>query len=194
MHILVDKSKEFGCGGSLINSQYVITAGHCVSHRTAEKILISVRLGEFDTSTNIDCDSTFVKPVCAPAPLDINIEQIIVHETYDPRIKNSHDDIALLRLEENVTFSDYISPICLPSEDSFNFDEALAGIVLSVAGWGAIEKASSSDKKLIVKLIALSNDECSKKYSKSTIISRQFCAGGQGQKGSLFFFTISNTY
>lgn len=189
LYILVDQSREFGCGGSLINSQYVVTAGHCVSHRTAEKMLIRVRLGEFDTSTNIDCDNTLIKPECAPAALDINIEQIIVHENYDPRNKNNHNDIGLLRLEEIVIFSDYISPICLPSKDSFN----LAGVVLSVAGWGETEKVIRSNKKLKVKLTALSNDECSKKYSNSSITSQQFCAGGQGKKGSLFF-TVSNKY
>lgn len=148
-------------------------------------MLSNVRLGEFDTSTAIDCDNTtFYTPFCAPAAVDIAIGQIILHENYNPLDENKHNDIALIRLKEEVTFTIYISPICLPLEESLSADN-LAGVNMTAAGWGATETAKSSDQKLKVTLKVWTNDECSKTYIKKNIKPQQFCAGGQGRKGLL---------
>ena len=172
--LLADETKQYGCGDSLINSKYVVTAGHCVNFRTAEIILICVRLGELDTSTDIGCDNmTTFETVCAPAALNIAIEQIIFHEKYNPlqNNKRNNNDIALLRLEKEVTFTEFISLICLPLKGSLSADD-LAGVNLTVAGWGATETFKTSDKKLKVILNVWSHDECSKKYVDRNIISQ----------------------
>lgn len=59
-----------------------------------------VRLGEWNVATKTDC----VRDDCSPDPLDINIEEIIPHEDYDPD-KGQQNDIALLRLARNVAFN-----------------------------------------------------------------------------------------
>ena len=43
-----------------------------------------------------------------------NIQEKFKHESYNPITNNN--DIALLKLTENVKFNEYIYPICLPSK------------------------------------------------------------------------------
>lgn len=67
---------------------------------------MSVRLGEHNTETDIDClDNGFGGQECAPAPINIPIEEQIAHEDYVPTNPNQYHDIALLRLARNVPFS-----------------------------------------------------------------------------------------
>lgn len=65
-----------------------------------------VRLGEWDLSTEIDCE-TIQKgdKFCAPEPpQDFQHEEIIKHSQFNKRGEIS-DDIALIRLARPITFS-----------------------------------------------------------------------------------------
>lgn len=92
-----------------------------------------VRLGEYNTETDIDCiyeaDNT---TSCADPPVDIEIEQIVPHPQYNSSDFNKNHDAALIRLKTPVTFTDYIQPICLPSES----DTYTSGMKFHIAGWG----------------------------------------------------------
>lgn len=98
--------------------------------------LTGVRLGEWDTQTDIDCDDSFVdEKVCNDPAIDVQIEQKIPHENYDPNASNQHNDIALLRLAQNVPFTSFIRPICLPVDQTIRNNDFVKQ-TLSVAGWG----------------------------------------------------------
>lgn len=72
-------------------------------------------MGEWDTATPEDCDDSFTnEKICAPPAIDVNIVELIPHPQYDPYNNNQFNDIALLRLEVDVPYTDYIKPICLP--------------------------------------------------------------------------------
>lgn len=88
-----------------------ILAAHCL-RKISEK-LISVRLGETNVKTYIDCsedDDDF----CGPPAIDINVVDTKYHENYRRDSRNQHFDIALLRLAEDVVYSNFVNPICLP--------------------------------------------------------------------------------
>lgn len=90
-----------------------------------------VRLGEHDTLKNPDCELE----VCADLPKNIPVVERISHSEYDTYTQAN--DIALLRLERPVVFSNWIKPICLPSGDLLN--KTYDGVRMVVAGWGVTE-------------------------------------------------------
>jgi hypothetical protein len=113
-------------------------ASHCVNGDGMPKTwsLVAVRLGEWDRSSDVDCDESFVgERICNDPPVDIPIEKLIPHEQYDPTSLNQHNDIALLRLAQPVTYTIFIRPLCLPVESTLQNSDFVEQ-TLSVAGWG----------------------------------------------------------
>lgn len=106
----------------------------------------SVRLGEHDVNTEIDCD---FKIYCAPLPIDIEIKKKIVHEHYNA--DDMLSDIALLRLKHKVNQTDFIKPICLPLSSELR-NNTFEGVRATVAGWGKTEDNIKSHVKLKVKV------------------------------------------
>lgn len=95
-----------------------------------------VRLGEWNTSSPIDCSED---GVCADPAIDIHdIDEIIVHEKFvrgqnGDNYKNVND-IVLIRLGKKVNYSDFIRPICIPTNDLA--DSFFDGANLVEASWG----------------------------------------------------------
>lgn len=178
--ILLASGKTLSCGGALISRRYVMTAAHCIVGKDLPKSwsLKSVRLGEYDTNTDPDCISDgYNSVVCAPSVVNVDIEKTIVHENYSPTNKHQLNDIALLRLSQDVKFTDYIKPICLPTSDNI-------ASTLWVAGWGKTENRSESNIKLKVSLPLSSRDKCERVYGAHGINLRssQVCAGSEKGK------------
>jgi hypothetical protein len=141
-----------------------------------------VRLGEWNLQTSRDCDSSTNRgTVCSPAPIDMTIARKIVHENYVPFSKNQNNDIALLRLNGAVEFSDFIRPICLPSTS-----EDLTDVQMVVAGFGKTEYAGHSDLKLKTEIRGISNVACQNFYNieSLTVFPTQICALGELGKDS----------
>lgn len=123
----------------MISDRYILTASHCVNGKDLPPswTLSHVRLGEWDLNNVNDCDDSFVnEKVCNEGVTqDIEIETKIPHPDYDPFGNNQHNDIALLRLRQNVNFNEFIKPICLPSEPALRSNDFVKQ-TLAVAGWG----------------------------------------------------------
>ncbi|XP_012276552.1 venom protease-like [Orussus abietinus] len=183
-----DKPKWL-CGGTLISSRHVLTAGHCVFGR---KDLYLTRLGDLDLSRNDD----------GATPVDILIEKKIIHPNYDSvRYTN---DIAILRLNRDVTFTDLIRPICLPVTDEMK-NKNLVRHYPFLAGWGSVYfNGPSSSRLLEVQVPVVDPADCKRTFEpfKTVIDDRVLCAGFarggkdacQGDSGGPLMYPKGHTF
>ncbi|KAL7850288.1 hypothetical protein SRHO_G00196370 [Serrasalmus rhombeus] len=108
------------CSGSLINSNWVLTAAGCTSSYLASQITVYLGLQSLSTS-NVNSVSRSVA------------QNIIYPET------NYYNDIALLKLNSSVIFTDYIKPVCLATAGSTFFN----GTQAWVTGWNTNTNAGT---------------------------------------------------
>ncbi|KAI4889773.1 hypothetical protein NFI96_017910 [Prochilodus magdalenae] len=149
------------CGATLIDTEWVLTAAHCVYGKNIHLSNWAVVLGlhaQYETDTS-DRQTHLV-------------DQIIMNPHYNKRTKDS--DIALMHLQSKVNFTDYIQPICLPHPEQ-RFEP---GRKCAIAGWGRLfEGGSVADvlQQAIVPL--LDNVQCQEQLPEYNINEHMVCAG-----------------
>jgi len=157
------------CGGSLINSKWVITAGHCIS---SSHSLTKAVLGEHDTRVTTE---TQIR-------IERGVTQKIRHPEYnDDTLKN---DIALFRLDRPVDTDVYV-PVCMPAPGS-----DYEGLEAWVTGWGTttedgVQAEILQELELTVVNDGVCYDAMTSKlgtYWGKTFANEQICAGGEAGK------------
>lgn len=160
---LTDRTlKRVFCGGTLINNRYVITAAHCFN--SLRKSTTRVMLGAHDLGKLRNATVYY-------------LEKVIVHKKYEPDSIDQKWDLALIKLDRDVVFTDMIQPICLPPRNfSKTFDNLL------VTGWGALGEVRDQPAKLMeVSVAQRPMDECKRLLTTTRITDDHICAGNSTQ-------------
>uniref|UniRef100_A0A2M4BVE5 Putative serine protease n=2 Tax=Anopheles marajoara TaxID=58244 RepID=A0A2M4BVE5_9DIPT len=168
---------EFLCGGALIHKRYVVTAAHCTTSIPSGWKLKRVRLGEWDLSRSPDCE----EDVCAPAPIDVNVESTIAHPQFTKSGKTAINDIALIRLDRDVTFSEMVHPVCLPTTALARNASNEAGLAYN-SGWGRTVAMLRSDTKQKFVMHIKNHSDCTAAYEPFGIElqATQLCVADSG--------------
>jgi V8-like Glu-specific endopeptidase len=161
MAALTNRGRQF-CGGSLIDSEHILTAAHCVAHLSKNDVqYLRVKLGDHNIKDN---DNTSI---------EMRVKRVIRHIGFSS--KTLHNDIAILTMERAVQFNEYISPICLAAGNNQYVSQRV-----TVAGWGTLTDRGRQPNELMkVDVEVWTNDRCRNSYGSNApggITSHMLCA------------------
>ncbi|XP_050085090.1 transmembrane protease serine 11D-like [Anopheles aquasalis] len=94
------------CHGTLITDRHILTTASCTEGITLNETIVV--LGEYDQSTNPDCDS---KGNCTSIVQRL-VKRVTTHAQFND--ETHEHDIAIVLLQQPVIYSNNIKPICLP--------------------------------------------------------------------------------
>ncbi|XP_062957150.1 brain-specific serine protease 4-like [Cynocephalus volans] len=165
--VSIQKNGTHHCAGSLLTSRWVVTAAHCFRGKQDELSLFSVLLGAWQLGNP------------GPRSQKVGIAWVHPHPVYSWK-EGARADIALVRLEHSIQFSERILPICLP-DFSIRFT---VNTDCWIAGWGSIHDGvplphPQTLQKLKVPII--DSEVCSHLYwrgaGQGAITEDMLCAG-----------------
>lgn len=149
------------CGGVLIESCWVLTAGHCIDKSKDMQVAVG--------GLSLDMDE--------PTEQTIKVEEAIVHENYRETPAAVYNDIGLLRLSGTngvcANETQFVKTACLPDA------QLPDGTECTISGWGATEESDYGSNHLLKANVLLINQEkCSEPTVYGSVLDNSmFCAG-----------------
>jgi len=146
-----DQDTESFCGGTLLSSDTVLTAGHCVFSIFGAKlptVYVAFPRGE----------------ITLDKAMKIQSSEILLHPYYGyVYFPIANNDFAIIKLSRPVEqFDDSTRPICLPDPTESYEDNAA-----EVTGWGLVDQPNSipADNLQTLNVTTMDNKECQDKIN-----------------------------
>jgi len=155
-----------GCGGTIVNSRWIVTAAHCIYRKRASGI--QIRVGEHNIQAREGSEIT------------IQAERIVQHPSYNPR--NLDNDIALIKVNRPIQFNKYVQPACLTST------EFRAGTNCYITGWGKIRHPGNMHYILQQARMPIADRNTCSRANQRAIgipVTRNMVCGGYGSRSSI---------
>ena len=176
------------CGATIISEEWILTGAHCMFGIPKEELGILVGDNDLYSISN---EQKFIR-----------VKEMIIHPDFNvPTPLNN--DIGLLRLATPITFTRYISPLCLPAFGETGFGGSafgnsssttsmldtsgleIVGKNATVLGWGMInDDGVYADSLRGVQVEILDNDVCNRLYGIMT--ETMMCTSGSNGRSTCY--------
>ncbi|CRL05673.1 CLUMA_CG018706, isoform A [Clunio marinus] len=173
---LIDANeKRVFCGATIISSTHALSAAHCSIGREISSLGLLV--GEHDTTKGSETPFTKL----------LKIASFTNHPTFSQ--ETNADDIALIRIQNSMTFTYGVQPACLP----FKFRkrtfvntsvEALGWYVLLTYCWKGATEFSGPQSNVLkhVRLSIVNSESCTSKQICSFAKNKDTCQSDSGKQ------------
>nr|XP_029736244.1 phenoloxidase-activating factor 2-like [Aedes albopictus] len=162
----------YKCGGALITSGAVVTAGHCIANARDYPERFQIVAGDWDRRHNLERLPSQRR----------SVDRIILHPEYYSG--SLYNDIAVLILDVPLNDSlPNVGNVCLPPQDSdFNDSNCL------LTSWGATPNNPANEESIqrFVTMPLVENYACEERLRANSTLGRRFrmhrsflCAGGK---------------
>ncbi|XP_074003749.1 coagulation factor X-like [Numenius arquata] len=156
--LIEDEDGEWFCGGTILNEYFILSGAQCINQYKNLRVLVGM----------VDKDNE------EPSRSMHRVEKIIAHAEFNT--ETFDNDIALLKLEEPITFSEDVVPACLPEED-FAKNVLMNQTFGIVSGFGKRFELGQTVKRMKVLQIPYVDRDTCKLSLRNPVKGNMFCAG-----------------
>uniref|UniRef100_A0A182N984 Peptidase S1 domain-containing protein n=1 Tax=Anopheles dirus TaxID=7168 RepID=A0A182N984_9DIPT len=183
------ESRSYVCGGSIIDQNTILTAAHCLmtdgKQISMERLTVQVGRNRLWNCNNwIQQHDPY---------------ELIVHPKYN--VRRVGYDIAIIKLSSDISYTDYVQPICLWNRD--DAEDKIVGTLATVIGFNLHESNTVSESLREARVPVVSLIQCIESNPELTtqLTSRMICAGNRdgigpcnGDSGGGLFFDFDDVW